>query len=129
VDDRLAYVLDVFPRLRERLKQEAGVLSGGEQQMVALGRALMGRPRLLLVDEPSIGLAPVAIDGVMAALTRLRQEGTCSILLVEQRVHEALEFAPTVHVLSRGNVRMKARSSDLANQSRELELAYFGVED
>ena len=98
----LGYVLELFPRLRERMNQRAAVLSGGEQQMLAIGRALMSKPALLLVDEPSIGLAPIMMEAVMDALRRLRQDQKLSIMLVEQRIQDVLDFCDRVYILSRG---------------------------
>mgnify|MGYP001103579397 CR=1 FL=1 len=123
----LERMLDIFPRLRERLKQPAGVLSGGEEQMVAIARALMAQPRLLLIDEPSIGLAPIAIDAVAEVLGRLRDERTCAILLVEQQTQVALALADRAYILSHGQVCAQGTGADL---SRDPDLAaiYFGTE-
>jgi branched-chain amino acid transport system ATP-binding protein len=120
----LNYVLGLFPRLRERLGQRAAVLSGGEQQMLAIGRALMSKPSLLLVDEPSIGLAPIMMEAVMEALRRLRQEQDLSIMLVEQRVQDVLDFCDHIHILSRGRIieSMYARE---ALTREAIEAAYF----
>ena len=95
-------VFDAFPRLRERQHQPAGTMSGGEQQMLAIGRALMARPQVLLVDEPSLGLAPVAIAGVGETLRNLKDEGSLGILLAEQNVQLALTLADHTHVMTRG---------------------------
>ena len=120
----LQYVVDLFPRLRERMKQRAAVLSGGEQQMLAIGRALMSKPSLLLVDEPSIGLAPIMMEAVMEALRRLRQDQNLSIMLVEQRIQDVLDFCDRVYILSRGRIveSMPARS---ALTREAIEAAYF----
>jgi branched-chain amino acid transport system ATP-binding protein len=121
----LDHVLEIFPRLRERLRQPAGVLSGGEAQMVAIGRALMAKPRLLLIDEPSIGLAPIAVEAVAAVLHRLRDERNCAILLVEQQTQVALSLADRAYILSQGLVQAEGTGEEL---SRDPDLAaiYFG---
>jgi len=117
-------VIDLFPRLRERLHARAAVLSGGEQQMVAIGRALMAKPALMLIDEPSIGLAPIMVEAVMAALARLRQNRDLAIILVEQRIQEALDLCSRIYILSRG--RMLDRGQPRAALTREaIEAAYF----
>jgi branched-chain amino acid transport system ATP-binding protein len=116
----LAYVLDLFPRLRERMRVRAAVLSGGEQQMLAIGRALMAQPRLMLIDEPSIGLAPMMVEAVMAALQRLRQNQDLAIILVEQRIQEVLDLCNRVYVLNRGRIRESGRLT-----REEIEAAYF----
>ena len=120
----LDYVLDLFPRLRERLGARAGVLSGGEQQMLAIGRALMTRPTLMLVDEPSIGLAPIMVDTVMKAMHRLRQDRALSIILVEQRIQKALDLCDRIYILNRGRLQISGESSkDLTRE--DIEAAYF----
>lgn len=118
------YTLDLFPRLQERLRAHAGVLSGGEQQMLSIGRALMARPSLILVDEPSIGLAPIMIDAVMGALRRLREERNISIMLVEQRTQEALDLCDRIYILSRGQLRDTGRSPSALTRE-EIEASYF----
>jgi branched-chain amino acid transport system ATP-binding protein len=117
-------VLDYFPRLRERLRARAAVLSGGEQQMLAIGRALMSKPRLLLVDEPSIGLAPIMVEAVMQALKRLRQNQDLSIILVEQRTQEALDLCDRIYILSRGRMLDSGRQRELVTREA-IEAAYF----
>jgi branched-chain amino acid transport system ATP-binding protein len=102
-EEMLAGVIATFPRLGERLDQLAGTMSGGEQQMLAIGRALMSRPRLLLLDEPSLGLAPKMVDEMFAALRRINQEGT-TVLLVEQNVFQALNVADFAYVLGHGEM-------------------------
>ncbi len=122
----LDQVLDIFPRLRERLRQPAGVLSGGEAQMAAIGRALMAKPRLLLIDEPSIGLAPIAVEAVAAVLRRLRDERLCAILLVEQQTQVALSLAERAYILSQGVIQAEGPAADLARDP-ELATIYFGA--
>ena len=110
--DALRWVHDLFPRLRERSEQRAGSLSGGEQQMLAIGRALMAAPRLLLMDEPSLGLAPVVVDEVFEAIRAINAAGV-SVLLVEQNVHRALAIASRGYLLSEGRIVMEGRSDEL----------------
>jgi branched-chain amino acid transport system ATP-binding protein len=121
----LAEVFTIFPRLQERRKQRAGTLSGGERQMLALGRALMGRPKLLLLDEPSLGLAPLIVRDIFAVLDRLRRDGL-SILLVEQNARAALALADHGMVLEMGAVVATGRSAELAVDPRVLE-TYLGA--
>jgi branched-chain amino acid transport system ATP-binding protein len=118
-------VLELFPRLRERLRQPAGTLSGGEQQMLAVGRGLMARPRLLVLDEPSLGLAPRVVAEIMAVLGRLRAAEGLTILLVEQNVHAAFSVADRVCVLDRGRVAMRGDPATLAGDPR-VQAAYLG---
>jgi branched-chain amino acid transport system ATP-binding protein len=113
VHDEIERVTDRFPRLRERLGQVSGSLSGGEQQMLALARALMGRPRLLMLDEPSLGLAPVLVDQLYELLRSLRTDGL-TILVVEQYVEVALSFADRAYVLDKGIVALEGPSAELA---------------
>ncbi len=120
----LEYVLHLFPRLRERMNQRAAVLSGGEQQMLAIGRALMSKPTLLLVDEPSIGLAPIMMEAVMEALRRLRQDQNLSIMLVEQRIQDVLDFCDRVYILSRGRMVESGGTRDTLTRE-SIEAAYF----
>ncbi len=124
VDRRLAEVFELFPILRERLDGSAGKLSGGEQQQLAIGRALMTLPRLLLLDEPSLGLAPIVIDRVYDAITLLRKRGL-SILVVEQNAKRALSVSDRTLVLSTGSIVMSGASSDLQHEPNFRE-AYFG---
>jgi branched-chain amino acid transport system ATP-binding protein len=111
--ESLGWVHSLFPRLRERSRQLAGTLSGGEQQMLAIGRALMARPRLLLMDEPSLGLAPVVVDEVFDAITTINTAGV-SVLLVEQSVERALEIAGRSYLLSEGRIVLSGPSAELA---------------
>ena len=122
---RLAEVLALFPRLRERQPQMAGTLSGGEQQMVALGRALMCRPRLLLLDEPSMGLAPRVVAEVFEAIGKIRAMGV-TVLLVEQNVEFALEISDAVAVLDHGQLVFRGTPAELSRDARLREV-YLGV--
>jgi len=119
-------MLERFPRLRARLEQRAGLLSGGEQQMLAIARGLMGRPRLLLLDEPSLGLAPAVINDLFAALDRLRQE-SATILLVDQMAGLALALADRAYVLEGGRI-VAAGSADEIARDGALEKAYLAVQ-
>jgi branched-chain amino acid transport system ATP-binding protein len=120
----LDHVYEVFPRLKERLLQMAGTLSGGEQQMVAIGRALMAHPRLLLLDEPSLGLAPLIVQTIFEAIDRINQEGT-TVLLVEQNANLALRRSQSAYVLETGRITMQGPSAELAEDPRVKE-AYLG---
>ena len=120
----LDHVYELFPRLKERLGQMAGTLSGGEQQMLAIGRALMARPRLLLLDEPSLGLAPLVVQAIFDAIARINSEGT-TVLLVEQNAHLALARSRQAYVLETGRIAMRGASADLARDPRVKE-AYLG---
>lgn len=121
----LERLLELFPRLRERFSQSAGKLSGGEQQMLVIARALMTRPRLLLVDEPSLGLAPKIVDEVYQLLLELRQERGLTLLINEQTSKRVLKFADTIYVLRDGSVRLKGTAEELKVGSA-LSDAYFG---
>ena len=121
---RLEHVLDLFPRLRQRLTQLAGSLSGGEQQMLAIGRALMAEPRLLLLDEPSLGLAPLVVEEIFALIARLKKEGK-TILVVEQNAQMALEIADHAYVLESGKMKLSGPASEVAANPMVLE-AYLG---
>jgi branched-chain amino acid transport system ATP-binding protein len=120
----LDYVVDLFPRLRERLRARAAVLSGGEQQMLAIGRGLMAKPTLMLIDEPSIGLAPIMIEAVMVALQRLRQNQELAIMLVEQRTQEVLDLCDRIYILSRGRMLDAGRKREMLTREA-IEAAYF----
>ena len=112
-DESLAWVLGLFPRLAERAGQLAGTLSGGEQQMLAIGRALMAQPRLLLMDEPSLGLAPVVVDEVFAVIDTIRAAGV-GVLLVEQNAQRAFEIASRGYLLAEGRIGLAGSSAELA---------------
>jgi branched-chain amino acid transport system ATP-binding protein len=118
-------VLDLFPVLRERLRQRAGKLSGGEQQMLAIARALLAKPRLLLLDEPSLGLAPLVVKQVYDAIEALRRGGV-TFLIVEQSVGRALKVADRTYVLNSGAVTISGRSSELQGTAA-FDTAYFGA--
>jgi branched-chain amino acid transport system ATP-binding protein len=118
-------VYELFPRLKERRTQLAGTLSGGERQMLAVGRALMSQPKLLMLDEPSLGLAPLVVREIFNIIERLREQGT-SILLVEQNARAALEVADYGYVLETGEISLQGRASDLAGDPRVIE-TYLGA--
>lgn len=120
----MEHAFHLFPRLKERESQNAGTLSGGEQQMLAMGRALMSRPRLLLLDEPSLGLAPLVVHTIFQAIEEIRGKGT-TILLVEQNANAALKHSDRAYVLETGQIVMEGPSSDLAADPRIKE-AYLG---
>jgi branched-chain amino acid transport system ATP-binding protein len=115
----------LFPRLGERLRQAAGTLSGGEQQMLAIGRCLMGEPRLILFDEPSLGLAPAVVQDLFRIIARLRDEGM-TIVLVEQNVAASLQLAATAYVLEQGRIVLSGTGSDLLSNPKVQE-AYLGL--
>ncbi|RHW40292.1 ABC transporter ATP-binding protein [Neobacillus notoginsengisoli] len=117
-------VYEIFPRLKERLKQQAGTLSGGEQQMLAMGRALMARPKLLLLDEPSMGLAPLLVKTIFRIITEINAAGT-TILLVEQNAHMALSIANRAYVIETGRVVLSGSAQEL-HASEQVKMAYLG---
>ncbi len=125
VQQDLNEVFDLFPRLRERSSQPAGTLSGGEQQMLAVGRALMSRPRLLLLDEPSLGLAPLLVREIFNVVRRIRERGV-TVLLVEQNAHLSLAIADRAYVLETGRIVMSGPAEDIARDPRVKE-AYLGA--
>ena len=117
-------VYTLFPRLKERAKQQSSTLSGGEQQMLAIGRALMGSPKLLILDEPSLGLAPLLIKDIFKTLVKIKEEGT-TILIVEQNALATLKIADYAYVLELGKISMHGKAQDLLNDER-LVAAYLG---
>jgi len=124
----LAEVFDLFPRLKERLHQRGGTLSGGEQQMLAVGRALMSQPKLLMLDEPSLGLAPIVIDAMFETITRLNRQMGLTILLVEQNASLALEMCHRAYVLKTGQIAMEGTGKELLEDPR-VRKTYLGITD
>ena len=124
-DETLAWVHGIFPRLEERSRQPAGSLSGGEQQMLAIGRALMAKPSLLLLDEPSLGLAPIMVEAIFEVLRQINESGV-SILLVEQNAIDALNLATRGYVLEEGRIVIEGASSELL-ENEALRKAYLGL--
>ena len=122
----LAEVYELFPRLKERASQAGGTLSGGEQQMLAIGRALMSRPKVLLLDEPSMGLAPMMIQNIFNIITRINKELGTTILLVEQNAQQALQRAHRAYVLETGKIVKEAVAKDLLNDP-DVKAAYLGT--
>jgi branched-chain amino acid transport system ATP-binding protein len=118
-------MFEMFPRLAERRKQSGGTLSGGEQQMLAIGRALMSRPRLLLLDEPSLGLAPLMVERIFETIAELKSQGR-TILLVEQNVHHALDIADRAYVLETGRITLDG-PADVLRRNPKVEQSYLGV--
>src|SRR3954466_11969863 len=121
LDPEFAQVFALFPILSERISQRAGTLSGGEQQMLAIGRALMAKPRLLLLDEPSLGLAPIVVNRIFSVISQLKESGV-TILLVEQNARKALAIADRAYVLETGTIRLSGDARDLA-RNPEVEHA------
>jgi branched-chain amino acid transport system ATP-binding protein len=124
-NEMIEWVYAIFPRLKERARQLAGTLSGGEQQMVAIGRALMARPKLLLLDEPSLGLAPIVVASIFEVLTEINNAGV-SILMVEQNVSKALEFAARGYVLEQGRI-VQAGAAETLLRDAYIRQAYLGL--
>ena len=122
---KLEEVYELFPRLRERYKQGGGTLSGGEQQMLAIGRGLMMEPDLLILDEPSLGLAPIIVEEIFEMILKIRREENVSILLVEQNASMALSIADRGYVLETGNIKFEGSGKELA-QSPEIRKSYLG---
>ena len=125
INDDIERVYELFPRLKERAKQKAGTMSGGEQQMLAMGRALMANPKLLLLDEPSLGLAPVIVDKIYEIIREINQRGV-TILLVEQNANYALDVSKRGYVLETGKVALSNDSEALRNDP-EVMKAYLGT--
>jgi len=125
IEEDLTWVFSLFPRLEERREQYAGTLSGGEQQMLAVARSLMSRPRVLLLDEPSLGLAPIIIRDIFKELKRINAEGV-TVLLVEQNARQALMLSHRGYVLQTGNIILEGKSSDLL-VNPDVEAAYLGT--
>jgi branched-chain amino acid transport system ATP-binding protein len=118
------HVFELFPRLKERVKQVAGTLSGGEQQMLAMGRGLMAKPKLLLLDEPSMGLAPILVDEIFEIIQKINKDGT-TILLVEQNAYKAMTIANRVYILETGEIASSGNARDLINDPA-VKKAYLG---
>jgi branched-chain amino acid transport system ATP-binding protein len=125
IRDDLDRVFDLFPRLKEREKQKAGTMSGGEQQMLAIGRALMAEPKLLLLDEPSMGIAPILVQRIYETIAEINRQGT-TILLVEQNANYALGVSKRGYVLETGQVAL-ADTSDKLREDPEVQRAYLGT--
>jgi branched-chain amino acid transport system ATP-binding protein len=122
---RLPEIFELFPIIQQRLKQSAGTLSGGEQQMLAIGRALLARPKLLLLDEPSLGLAPKIIQNIFALISRIRAAGV-SILLIEQNVHMGLKVADRAYVLQNGKIVVSGTAAEMRDKLDDTQKAYLG---
>ena len=126
MDDSLEEVLELFPILKKRLNQSGGTLSGGEQQMLAIGRAMMAKPRLLCLDEPSLGLAPIVIDEVFDKILQLNREFGLTVLLVEQNAYLALDVSHRAYVLKTGRITLEGTGEELAN-NESVQEEYLGV--
>src|SRR5688572_6451708 len=124
IDADIQHAMDLFPRLRERIKQNAGTLSGGEQQMLAIGRALLARPKLLMLDEPSLGLAPNLVSEIFEIIQKINSEGV-TVLLVEQNAHRALGLAAQAYVLETGTIVLEGTGAKLLDDPKVRE-AYLG---
>ena len=124
IADDLDRIYTLFPRLKERLAQAGGTLSGGEQQMLAIGRALMSRPALLLLDEPSLGLAPLMVEHIFGVIRELKRTGT-TMLLVEQNVHHALDVADRAYVMETGRITLEGPAAELKHNP-QIEQSYLG---
>ena len=124
----LARIIETFPILGERRRQSAGKLSGGEQQMLAIGRALMTNPRFMTIDEPSLGLAPKIVDRVYEVLIDLRKQRGLTLLIVEQSSERALKAADTLYVLRNGSIQLGGKAADLQD-GKEVHKAYFGFSE
>ena len=124
LEDDLNWVYDLFPRLKERSWQAAGTLSGGEQQMLAVGRALMSRPKIIMMDEPSLGLAPIVVKGIFDIIQEINRQGV-TVLLIEQNANMALKIADLAYVLETGNITMSGTGAELL-ESPAIKKAYLG---
>jgi len=124
IKEDMEKVFNIFPRLKERIRQVAGTLSGGEQQMLAMGRALMARPRLLLLDEPSMGLAPILVDEIFSIIKDINDAGT-TVLLVEQNAYKALTYASRAYILETGEIVKSGKAADLL-KDEAVKAAYLG---
>ena len=118
--------MDLFPKLKDRAKQLAGTLSGGEQQMCAIARGLMIRPKMIIFDEPSLGLAPIIVDQIFETLTDIVKKNDSTILLVEQNAQTALEISDRGYVLENGSIKLSGTSQELLH-SAEVQRAYLGI--
>ncbi|MEZ4630530.1 MAG: ABC transporter ATP-binding protein [Deinococcales bacterium] len=125
IEQDLAWIFELFPRLQERLKQSCGTMSGGEQQMLAIARALMSRPKLLMLDEPSLGLAPLLVEEIFSTIKRINAEGM-GVLLVEQNAAQALKIADYGYVLEAGRIVLEGTASELRDNENVKEL-YLGI--
>jgi len=125
IQEDMELVFSLFPRLKERIKQPGGTLSGGEQQMLAISRAIMARPRLLLLDEPSLGIAPILVKTIFEKIITLNKESGITILLVEQNANLALSIADYGYVLETGNIKLEGSANELAS-NEEVRKAYLG---
>jgi branched-chain amino acid transport system ATP-binding protein len=126
IEKDIDYVLTIFPKLRERIRHSAGKLSGGEQQMLAIGRAILARPKLLLLDEPSLGIAPILVKTIFGKIVEINKELGTTILLVEQNAHMALSIADYGYVLETGEIRIHGKAADLA-ANEDVRKAYLGI--
>ncbi|MGQ9845072.1 MAG: ABC transporter ATP-binding protein [Caldisericia bacterium] len=125
IKTQIDYVVNIFPILKERLNSKAGTLSGGEQQMLVIGRGLMSKPKLLLLDEPSLGLAPIVVSNIFNILQKLNQDDSLSILLVEQNAKKALQISNRSYILVNGSVVLSGESKEL-NEKEEVKKLYLG---
>ena len=125
IEEQIEYIFSLFPRLKERRKQAGGSLSGGEQQMLAIGRGLMMKPELIMLDEPSMGLAPIIVEGIFEVILKIRDTGK-TILLIEQNASMALSIADRAYVLETGKITMEGKGSDLLNDEN-VKKVYLGA--
>ena len=125
IEEQIEYIFSLFPRLKERRKQAGGSLSGGEQQMLAIGRGLMMKPELIMLDEPSMGLAPIIVEGIFELILKIRETGK-TILLIEQNASMALSIADRAYVLETGKITMEGKGSDLLNDEN-VKKVYLGA--